>query len=537
MQSLPSRPLLLSGFMATGKTTVAGHLAAKWGVPVVDLDKKIEGRAGMSIAALFQTAGEAAFRALEREVLLSELSRHENQLCVISLGGGALLDRELRIKVLSGAIVISLSASVETIVARVRAQDGNRGTRPLLAGAEPERAVARLLSERENAYREAHGVVKTDGRPVAEIADDVERLVRDDAVVVAAGEQTYRVLIGPGLIEPHLGALLGAPSGTLLVTDQNVNPLHGAKARGVLDQTGVTAAEVVLTPGEEHKNLGGLAHIFQAAFNHGLDRQATFVGLGGGVVTDMTGFAAATWVRGVRWVGLPTTLLSMVDASVGGKTAVDFETAKNSVGAFWQPSGVICDVATLLTETDRAYVGALSEVVKTALIGDPGLFELLESQSARILARDLNLLRVIVDRCVRVKARIVALDERESGIRAHLNLGHTLGHALESSGGYTALTHGEAVSLGLVAALRFGEKKGHTPPRLTARVLALLKELKLPHHLDRHALQESTRLLGHDKKRAGSKVRFVFARAVGDVFSEATDLAELQQEAVLLADG
>jgi shikimate kinase/3-dehydroquinate synthase len=267
-----------------------------------------------------------------------------------------------------------------------------------------------------------------------------------------------------------------------------------------------------------------------------MDRKATFVGLGGGVVTDMTGFAAATWVRGVRWIGLPTTLLSMVDASVGGKTAVDFHTAKNSVGAFWQPGGVICDVQTLKTETDRAYVGALSEVVKTALIGDPELFVLLERNPDAIVARDPTLVGEVVDRCVRVKARVVALDERESGVRATLNLGHTIGHALEASSGYMGLTHGEAVSLGLVAALRLGEKRGHTSPALTQRVVALLEKLGLPRKLSADDLRKSSELLGHDKKRAGANIRFVYAREVGRVDTEAIDLDELIRLTPELAD-
>ena len=536
MQSMPLRPLLINGFMATGKSTVARHLAEKWGVPFVDLDELIELRAGRSITELFSERGERGFRELERELLEQLLEKRSGQRCVISLGGGALLDRPYRIEVLSRAIVVTLTATVQTLLERSRAQQGQRAQRPLLSGNDAMTTITRLLGERADAYREAHGRVATDGRSVSAIAEDVEAIFSRDTVAVAAGQQTYQVHIGPGLIEPYLGGLVGSPSGTLLVTDENVDPLHGDKARNPLKQISANAAQVVLRPGEEHKNLKGLAQIFEAAFEANMDRKACFVGLGGGVVTDMTGFAAATWVRGVRWVGLPTTLLSMVDASVGGKTAVDFETAKNSVGAFWQPASVICDVETLLTETRRAYVGALSEVVKTALIGDPTLFEMLEERTEAILGRDLVLLREIVDRCVRVKARVVALDERESGIRAHLNLGHTIGHALESSGGYTALTHGEAVSLGLVAALRFGQLKGHTDPALTQRVLALLKRLELPHQLGREALEECTHLLGHDKKRAGSDVRFIYARGIGDVFAESTPLAELKAQAASLAD-
>lgn len=520
------RPLFLSGFMATGKSSVGRLLAAQRGATFVDLDVEIEAEAGESIESIFQSLGEAGFRALEARVLRRLIASPRGPL-VVSLGGGAILERSLRVDVLSQAVVVTLTASAQEILRRAEAQQGERAVRPLLQGGDRLGRIEQLLALRRLAYLEAHAQISTDGRTVAEIAEEAGRVWDEDAICVAAGEETYRVLIGRGLIRARLADFVGAPSGTLLVTDQNVDPLHGDKARAALAGQKGIRAQVVLTPGEEHKNLEGLSQILEAAFDSGIDRKATFVGLGGGVVTDMTGFAAATWVRGVRWIGCPTTLLSMVDASVGGKTAVDFKTAKNSVGAFWQPAGVICDVETLMTETDRMFVGAMSEVVKTALIGDPELLTFLEQNSSRLLARDPEVTTQVVDRCVRVKARIVALDERETGIRATLNLGHTIGHALESAGGYTGLTHGEAVSLGLVAALRLGEKKGHTPAELSQRVLRLLKLLKLPHHLVHEDLKRSTSLISHDKKRAGDVIRFVYARAPGDVFIENIGLSEL----------
>lgn len=522
-----ARLLLLNGFMATGKSSVGRVLAERIDARFVDLDARIETETGSSIRSLFQERGEAGFRSLEAEILDELLARPGDRPLVVSLGGGALLDRARRVELLFRATIVTLTASAEEIARRVAEQDGASGARPLLGAHDPVERARFLLEQRAAGYAECHARVATDDRSLDEIVEEILLLLARDPVPVAAGLASYGVDVGSGIVEASLPNLLGKPSGQLLVTDTTVGPLHGGAVRRVFEQSGRRLAEVALTPGEEHKNLGALEKIFSAAFEHSLDRKALFVGLGGGVVTDMTGFAAATWVRGVRWVGIPTTLLSMVDASVGGKTAVDFKDAKNSVGAFWQPSGVICDVATLATETDRAFIGALSEVVKTALIGDEELFTLLEERSEDVLARDPEVIQEVVRRSIRVKARVVSLDERESGIRATLNLGHTIGHALEANGGYTALTHGEAVSLGLVAALRLGERLGETPRALTERTVRLAARLGLPHRLEADALARATALLGYDKKRAGSQIRFVFAHSVGDVGTRSVDLDDL----------
>ncbi|HEX5101917.1 MAG TPA: 3-dehydroquinate synthase, partial [Polyangiaceae bacterium] len=315
---------------------------------------------------------------------------------------------------------------------------------------------------------------------------------------------------------------------------ENVRPLHGDAALAALAGKSRTATLHTLPPGEREKHVGSVEAVWRAALGAGLDRKSVFVGLGGGVVTDMTGFAAATYLRGVRWLGVPTTLLAMVDASVGGKTGVDLLQAKNAVGAFWQPSGVLCDTDLEATEPARGYVSALAEVVKTALIGDAGLFELLEREEAAVRARDRDLVAELVRRSVRVKARIVGLDERESGLRAVLNLGHTVGHALEAQAGFERLTHGEAVSLGLVAALQIGEKLGSTPAALRERTVRLLRALSLPWDLSREPLGDAAKLITLDKKRAGSRLKFVVARDLGRVETTDLDMSELERLAVAL---
>ncbi|HEV8550899.1 MAG TPA: bifunctional shikimate kinase/3-dehydroquinate synthase, partial [Polyangiaceae bacterium] len=480
------RPLLLSGFMATGKSTVGRLLAERTGRPFVDLDARLAARLGSTIPEYFARAGEASFRAEEQAELRRVLAGPGDAPApVVALGGGALLNRDVRLEALDQAVVVTLAASAAEVARRA----GHRSGRPLLDAPNPEQRALELLAQRAVAYAEAHAVVRTDGQSPDAVAERVLGVWRRDAIAVAAGEQSYAVEVGRHLVASRLGELAGHATAALLVTDGNVGPLHGDATRRALASPARSLSEFTLPPGEREKHIGSIEAVWRAALGAGLDRQSVFVGLGGGVVTDMTGFAAATFLRGVRWVGVPTTLLAMVDASVGGKTGVDLLQAKNAVGAFWQPSGVLCDTDLEATEPARGYVSALAEVVKTALIGDPGLFELMETELTGVRARDPELTAELVRRSVRVKARVVGLDEREGGLRAVLNLGHTLGHALEAQAGFERLSHGEAVSLGLVAALRLGERLGTTPPALRERCVRLLENVGLPTDLAAEPLE------------------------------------------------
>jgi len=336
-------------------------------------------------------------------------------------------------------------------------------------------------------------------------------------IAVPLGARSYVVRFAAGAAElaaAEVAAL--SPSSVFVVSDAHVDPLWGRALDGALEARGVRpSATVVLRPGEEHKRLAAVEQALTVMVEAGADRGAVVIGHGGGVVTDIAGFVAATLLRGVRWVGLPTTLLAMVDASVGGKTGVDLGPAKNAIGAFHQPSAVVIDVAKVATESERAYRSGLAEVVKAGCIGDPELFTLLEDEADRVLSRDLSVVEELAFRAVAVKAAIVARDERESGDRALLNFGHTLGHALEAEGGFTRLTHGEAVSLGMVAMLRVGRALGVTEAGEAERVLRLLARLGLPVDLDAQPLEASLRFVGLDKKRRGRDVRAVVMSRIG----------------------
>jgi shikimate kinase/3-dehydroquinate synthase len=518
----PRPTLLLGGFMGTGKSTVGRVVAERAGVPFVDLDERIERAAGRSVAAIFATDGERAFRALEARALSDELGAPAPR--VVAVGGGALLDARVRRGALARARVVTLAARVETILARTAGPG-----RPLLdeAGDRGER-VAALLEARAAAYAEAHAIVDADGAPEA-VAEAVLEAWSVPTVAVPVGVRSYAVRVvndAPG-VAARAARRLG-PSQVFVVTDANVHALAGSPLARALAAQGLRVAPpVVLAPGEPNKQLAGIERALRAMVEGGADRDALVVSLGGGVVSDMAGFAAATLLRGVRWIAVPTTLLAMVDASVGGKTGVNLGPAKNAVGAFHQPSAVVIGPSFVATETPRAFVSGLAEVVKSAAIGDPELFAMLEREAERVLRREPAVVEELVLRSVAVKAAVVGRDERESGERALLNFGHTLGHALETEGGFERLTHGEAVALGMVGALRVGVQLGVTKPADARRVVALLARLGLPTELDREPVASALRWVALDKKRRAGAVRLVLLRAVGDATVRPCSLREL----------
>ena len=321
---------------------------------------------------------------------------------------------------------------------------------------------------------------------------------------VALGDRRYPIRIGRGLLDqPDALAALVTGRHALVLTDANVAPHY-------LAQT------CVLPPGEQEKTLARFAEITEVLADMGASRDATVLALGGGVVGDLAGFAAACWMRGVRFVQLPTTLLAMVDSAVGGKTAVDLPQGKNLVGAFHQPSAVLADVATLDTLPERELRAGLAEVVKYGALGDAGFFAWLEDQAEALLAREPAALAEAIARCCAHKAAIVARDETEQGERMLLNLGHTFGHAIETQQGYGGLLHGEAVAVGMVLAARLSAELGRAPWPDAARLAALLERLGLPvaipAGLAPDALLARMRL---DKKAVSGALRLVLWRGIG----------------------
>lgn len=497
-----TKPIVLSGFMATGKSTIGQILATRLGVPFVDTDALLAAQSGMAISELFMSEGEARFREREAALVLPMLADPTPR--VVAFGGGTVTIPRVRHAALEAATVITLTARPETVVARVTSLAG----RPNLLTASPVLRASDLLAQRREAYAECHAAVATEDRSPEQIADLVLEAAAVDALAMPLGQRSYAIEVTdgqPGRLTRAIADL--APSALFVVTDQNVRAARGAWLEAALAPLPVRRVAVAITPGEPSKTLATVSQLWDEALTAGIDRDAVVIAFGGGVVGDLAGFAASTLLRGLRCVQIPTSLLAMVDSSVGGKTGFDHAAGKNLIGAFFQPTRVIVDLEHLTTLAPRERAAGLAEIVKIALVRDLALLEALERDAAAIGAGDRAALRPIVRAAIAAKVRVVRDDEKEQGERALLNLGHTVGHALESHGGYTRLLHGEAVAIGTVLELRATERLGLSAPGTAARAAALFEKLALPTSAPRADLEASWGFVLADKKRAAAAVK------------------------------
>ena len=498
--------------MGTGKTDVGEEVARRLGRSFVDMDAEIEVRAGKSIPRIFAEDGERTFRGMEA-TLCEELSAREGT--VIATGGGALVDPDNRALMMSSGTVVCLTCDVDEILRRVSA--AGDPDRPLLDVADPRAEIERLLDIRREAYRAIPWQIDTTGLSVEEVAARVVRIAGILTLSVRCPGGEYPIHIGDGALAHVGGALVaaGVPGGgrVAVVSNLVVAPLYSAQAEGALRSAGFEPFACTLPDGEQHKTLATVAALYDQFLAGGLDRSGTVLSLGGGVTGDVAGFAAASFMRGVCFVQVPTTLLAMVDASVGGKTGVDLPQGKNLVGAFKQPAAVIIDPAVLATLPTDEMRSGMAEVIKHGIIGAPDLFAELEavSRGSEPAVRGSQIARALG-----VKIAIVEEDPFERGRRAALNLGHTVGHALERLSGF-GLRHGEAVAIGMVAAARVAGELGWAAPSLAARIEAVLVAWGLPVRcppFDADAIWEA---MAHDKKRQGRVLRWVLPREIGQV--------------------
>jgi 3-dehydroquinate synthase len=336
-------------------------------------------------------------------------------------------------------------------------------------------------------------------------------------LTVNLADNSYDILIGCGILA-SLGsqcAAIGLMSRVAVITNPTVNVLYGDVVRRSLAEAGCTVSLIEIPDGEVYKNAETLSYVYDALIESGLDRKSFIVALGGGVVGDLAGFAAATYLRGIPFVQVPTTLLAQVDSSVGGKTAIDHPRGKNLIGAFYQPRFVLIDVDTLKTLPEREYRAGLAEVIKYGVAIDLPFFEYLEQHLDGIVAMDQTCLETLIHRCCQIKAQVVELDEKESGLRAVLNYGHTLGHALEMLSGYNEYVHGEAVALGMVLAARISEGLGHCTASDRGRIETLITNFGLRIHPPRVERQSVLAAILTDKKSRDGTISYICNLGIG----------------------
>jgi len=499
---------VLIGFMGAGKSSAARELAAALDSKALDSDELLSERLGRSPAEDFELRGEAAFRAAEEEFVCELLERAPSG-AVLSLGGGSVLSERVR-AALQGHVTVLLDVAPERCWQRVRAgADGAQGpVRPLARDRDTFLALYRERSALYEALADAVLLEPARGG-AARAAGALRALSRAPAgtrlLWATAASAQYPVFLARGLLAGDgataelLWPLQRSSSRGFLVSDEHVAPLYGAGLGA-----GAGAGAVTIAAGEQHKTLASAEVVWSAMLAAGITRADHVIALGGGVVGDLAGFCAATYQRGVPVVQVPTTLVAQVDSAYGGKTGVDLPQAKNYVGVYHQPAGVLVDTGVLATLPAQEFAAGWVEVLKTALIAGGALWDKVSS-GAEVDER-------VILECARTKLAVVAADERDAGARQVLNLGHTVGHAIEASAGYGRYRHGEAVGLGLLAALRLSGQ-----PQLRERVRALLLEHGLPVTLDGAPSERVLETIAHDKKRVGVQVPFVLVSAPGEI--------------------
>ena len=533
VRRLGGRSIVLVGMMGSGKTSVGRKLAQRLGLDFVDADHEIEAAAGMTIAEIFAKHGEAYFRDGERRVMARLLAEKQR---VLATGGGAFMLAQTRENIARHGVSVWLKADADVLARRVR----KRTNRPLLNSVDPEETLRRLIDERYPIYAEADFTIISHDGPHEHAAETIvttlatglagiSRIAPQShtaTVRVALDARAYDIVIGNDLIATagERIAALFPQSACAIVTDDNLAREHLPALEKSLDDQGIRHARIVIPAGEASKCWDMFARVCDDIIAARMERGDLVVALGGGVVGDLAGFAAATVRRGMPFVQIPTSLLAQVDSSVGGKTAINSEHGKNLIGAFYQPSLVLADTQALATLSPREFRAGYAEIVKYGLIDDEPFFAWLEQNWRGVFARGPELTEAIRKSCAS-KAAVVARDETEQGDRALLNFGHTFGHALETLTHYDSkrLVHGEGVAIGLACAMRFSAKLGHAGIGEAERVENHLRDSGLPSTIRsisgwNAGPDEILGAMYQDKKVQRGALTFILARGIGRSF-------------------
>lgn len=527
------RRIVLVGFSGSGKTTTARLLGDRLGWRVIDLDEDLERHFGTTIPEVFASQGEAVFRIAEREWL--EAACGETHV-VIATGGGAAAESSAWTSELLNhpeTLTVTLDVSPEVSLSRLleqHASEGDAVRRPMIEGDDPLSRIAELKGQRQQAYDRSRITIPVDYATPETVADEILSIATDHgrdtspSVTLNAPGGVSRIFVESGLLD-HAGQLVrsGYPNArkAWIVSDTNVAALHAKRLQQSFAGADLVTELIVVAPGESSKSVAGISDLFDAMLHGGVERGDLVVALGGGVIGDLAGFAAATVLRGIGLAQIPTSLLAMVDSSVGGKTGINHPAGKNLIGSFYQPPLVLIDPELLQTLPQRELNQGWAEVIKHAVIqpSTPGgasrdLQTFLERNTRALLGLEEPVISYAIRRNIALKARVVEADERESGIRAYLNFGHTLGHAIEASD--YSLLHGEAIALGIRAAARLSSTENGVSEQQIERLDALLDAFALPRTttLDPDRVLN---LLQSDKKRVAGAQRWVLMSPAGGV--------------------
>lgn len=511
---------VIIGMMGAGKTRVGKEVAHIMDLPFADADVEIQHDIGMGIPEFFEREGEPAFRKVEADLIADMLEDFDG---IFSLGGGAPMtpstQRALAEYIDRGGRVVYLDA--DPAEAMERANRG--GGRPMLNG-DADARWKKLYKERDPVFRRVANVrVRTRGQTPQMAARKVMDMIRERMVhVTGSGIEPYDVRIGEGTMN-HLPDVLGEGVARVALIHTQPVQRHSDHARTLLRQAGYTVSDIVVPDAEAGKTVDVANGVWRRLGDEGFTRSDAIVGLGGGAATDLAGFIAATWMRGIRYVNCPTSLLAMVDASTGGKTGINTEAGKNLVGSFYTPAGVLADMRTLATLPNDIFIEGLGEVAKSGFIMDPEILRILEDHASELRSFDgamfldsglKDVVAELIEHTVGVKAYHVSADLKEAGLREFLNYGHTLGHAIEKLEHFR-WRHGNAVAVGCVYAAELSHLLGYIDQDLVDYHRSLLGSLGLPTSWNNGSWSDVLALMHRDKKARGNKLRFVVLESVG----------------------
>ena len=529
-----AKKIILIGLSGAGKTTIAKHLSSLLSWKHVDTDQLIEEQFGKSPAVMIEEDGESKFRETEEQCIKSITDSN----VVVSIGGGAFQSQKNRKNLFTEGFVVFLDAPIQTLADRIE-NSKSKQKRPLLgSSSETQEKLINMDQQRRDNFLRAdlhlftynqlpENIAKTIIKFWTDFKLDDKNLLRYDATEttqlpvtrIAINNHQFPIFAGINQLNelPQLIARISTSQKVHIITDENVHNIYGSKIAAMLDDQKITHLSYILTPGEDQKNSANVDLIYKWLFENKIERQDLIIALGGGVVCDLVGYVAATVLRGVKLLSIPTSLLAMTDAAIGGKTAVNLNVGKNLIGVIKQPDAILIDVNFLETLPEREITEGMAEVIKHAIILDKTLFQIFDEHKGNTsaLIQDKKLLLDIIVKSVRIKSMIVSIDPNEKHIRKILNFGHTIGHALEVASEYKSLLHGEAVAIGMVGATQISHKLEYISASDMKNIVSIIKSYNLPVSFQGMSIDSIMEYITFDKKVVNKQVQFILINGIG----------------------